>query len=241
MPINWGMTQKKELKSQKTRPVGRPRANGKPHLTREMVYVASAKLIAENGFAGAGVRAIAAALDASPASLFHLFGSKDGLLNELIAFAAGPSLHFYEKLEALALPPAVGIFKGLYEEALTVAEADREHAALFYLPELRQPEFAPAQKLRATMVSYYQRMIEAGVASGVLVTELPNLAAEQAFQLSETSILAGKAASQIDPSKQALATARLFIRGLLVNLQDLGDVERAAHQVTLKIIREESN
>lgn len=228
-------------KSQNPHPVGRPRKNGKPHLTRELVFVASAKLIAENGFAGAGVRAIAAALDASPASLFHLFGSKDGLLNELIAFAAGPSIQFYENLKALDLPPAVAIFKGVFEEAQAVAQADRDHAALFYLPELRQPAFAPAQELRATMVAHYKRMIDAGVASGVLISQLPALAAEQAFQLTETSILAGPAAGQIDPTEQALATARFFMRGILVDPQELPDIEKAARRVDLEIIREESD
>lgn len=240
MALERGMPSKSDEKTQKPQPVGRPRKNGKPHLTRELVFVASAKLIAQNGFAGAGVRAIAAALDASPASLFHLFGSKDGLLNELIAFAAGPSIQFYENLEALDLPPAVAIFKGLVVETQAVAEADRDHAALFYLPELRKPEFAPAQELRATMVAHYKRMIEEGVAGGVLVSQLPALAAEQAFQLSETSILAGSAASQIDPTEQALATARFFLRGMLADPRQLPDIEQAACRVDLQIIRAQS-
>lgn len=235
------MSSKTDENAKKAHPVGRPRKNGKPHLTRELVFVASAKLIAENGFAGAGVRAIAAALDASPASLFHLFGSKDGLLNELIAFAAGPSIQFYANLEALDLPPAVAIFKGVFEEAQAVAQADRDHAALFYLPELRQPAFAPAQELRATMVAHYKRMIDAGVVSGVLISQFPALAAEQAFQLTETSILAGPAAGQIDPTEQALATARFFVRGILADPQELPDIERAARRVDLGIIREDEN
>lgn len=232
------MSSKTTPKSQKSHPVGRPRKNGKPHLTRELVFVASAKLIAENGFAGVGVRAIAAALDASPASLFHLFGSKDGLLNELIAFAAEPSILFYEKLATMDLPPAVGIFKALTMEVQTVAEADRDHAALFYLPELRKPEFAPAQDLRATMVAHYKRMIEAGVANGTLTCEWPDLAAEQAFQLTETSILSGPAARKLSPDKQALATARLFVRGLLTHPEDLPEIEQAAERLALNAIRE---
>ena len=74
------------------RPVGRPRANGKAQLDRSTLLLGTAKLIAANGYSGTSIRMIASELDVSTASIFHLFPTKDALLNALIAFVAAPSL-----------------------------------------------------------------------------------------------------------------------------------------------------
>jgi AcrR family transcriptional regulator len=217
------------------RAVGRPRGDGKPHLTREHVFAVTAKLVAQHGFSGASTRMIAAALEASPASLFHLFGSKADLLNDMIAYAAGPSGAFYQALGQLGLPPEVALYKSVHEETRVVASADPDHAALFYLPELRLPDFAPAQAVRGELVAHYHRLIDAGCATGVLRVPHPALAAEQLFQLSETSILACGTAQDIAPDEQARATADFCLRGVLARPARLDSVRDAAAGVTLGI------
>ena len=140
------------------KPVGRPRADGRPHLSREQVFEACLKLIAMNGYAATSIRAIGDSVNASPASLFNLFGSKDGLLNELIAFAAQPSLDFYMALDEIDAKASVKLFKCVFEEVIAVASADQEHAAIFYLPELRQPKMKLARSIRQSMIdgSYWE-------------------------------------------------------------------------------------
>ena len=107
------------------RPVGRPRSDGKPHLTKSEVFKVSAKLIAQYGYAGTGIRLIASELDISTASFFHLFGSKDAMLNQLIVFATQHSLDFHARVRALNLPPEIALYKSLFEETRAVASADR--------------------------------------------------------------------------------------------------------------------
>ena len=219
------------------RPVGRPRGDGKPHLTREVVLSATARLMAIHGYGGTSIRMIAKDLKASPASLFHLFESKADLLNELIAFAAAPSLAFYAQINELDVPAEVALYKSVFEEARVVASFDREQAGLFYLPELRQPEFAPAQQVRADMVTHFHWLIVEGCTSGALVSEHPALAAEQVFQLTETSILAGRDVAALSPEEQAAGAADICLRGLLAAPAQLHEIRQQAAQIMLTINR----
>lgn len=221
----------------KRRPVGRPRGDGKPHLTRDMVLSAAARLMASHGYGGTSIRMIAKDLKASPASLFHLFESKAELLNELIAFAAAPSLAFYAQVNELDLPPDVTLYKSVFEETRMVASFDREQAGLFYLPELRQPEFATAQQVRADMVTHFHWLIIEGCTSGLMATAHPALAAEQVFQLTETSIMAGENVADLTPDEQALAAADLALHGLLVDPARLENIRQQAAQIVLTIDR----
>lgn len=228
-------TEKKGGKVKSRRPVGRPRNDGKPHLTRQRVFEVCAKLIGEHGYAGTGMRAMAAALDSSVASLFNLFGSKDGLLNELISYAATPSLEFYKALNALDASPEVKLYKSLYEEVVAVACADRDHAALFYLPELRKPELKPAQLVRARMIEHYSKLIAHGVEAGALRATNELLAAEQVFQLTETAIIAGPAVAKIKPKTLAKNSAEFCLRSLLIDQENLPSIAAQAQRLTLKI------
>lgn len=217
------------------RPVGRPRTDGKPHLSRARVFAVCARLIAEHGFAGTGIRLMAKELGASPASLFHLFGSKDGLLDELIAFAAAPSIAFHDRMRSLDVPPAVALYRSVHEETRTVAAADRDHAALFYLPELRKPQFAAAQAVRARMVGFYRELIDAGTRSSALRPTDPALAAEQVFQLTETSIIAASTAVGLGAEAQATAAADFCLRALLSDPDALPRIATEASALSERI------
>jgi len=227
--------QKSSAKKPK-RPVGRPRADGRPQLTKEAVFLVAAKHIAKDGYAGASIRKIAAELKAAPASVFNLFPTKDVLLNELLSFAATPSMVFYDELARFNLPPAVALFKSIMEEVTAVASADRDFPAIFYLPELSKPGFEPAQETRAAMVAHYRALIEAGKQAGLFSVEIPALSAEQVFQLTETSIIAQQVAAVTPPAIAARATARFCLRGLLNDPAELAAIEQAADQVSLAFV-----
>lgn len=234
-------TAEKSVAPKTKRPVGRPRADGRPQLTKEAVFFVAAKHIAKDGYAGASIRKIAAELKAAPASVFNLFPTKDVLLNELLAFAASPSMAFYAELGKLNLPPAIALFKCIREEVIAVASADRDFPAIFYLPELAKPGFEPAQETRANMVAHYRSLIEAGVSVGTLLCDMPTLSAEQVFQLTETSIIAQQVAATTPPETAARATARFCLRGLLKDPGELDAIEYAADQVSLAFVLPEGS
>ncbi|MEM7327556.1 MAG: TetR/AcrR family transcriptional regulator [Pseudomonadota bacterium] len=221
--------------ARKRRPVGRPRGDGKPHLTRQRVFEVCTKLIAQHGFAGTSIRMMATALEASPASLFNLFGSKDGMLNELIAYAAQGSFAFYEALSEINATPEVLLYKSIYEEVIAVASADRDYVGIFYLPELRKPEFSSAQAVRATMISHYAQLIEQCSKGDVLDVGNVHLQAEQVFQLTETSILAPGLADMLSPTDQARQTAAFCMRAMGCSERELRSIAKAAAMIDLHI------
>lgn len=219
----------------KRKPVGRPRADGKPHLTRERVFEVCLKLIAENGYAGTGIRAMAQALNCSPASLFNLFGTKEGILNELIAFTAQPSLDFYLELNQIEADVCTRLYKSIFEEVIAVASANQEHAAIFYLPELRQPNMRTAQQVREQMITHYYGLVQAGIQAGTLHSPNAHFSAEQVFQLTETSIIGGSVIQHLPPHKQAKQTADFCLTGLLIDQSQLEVISRAAEKIKLSI------
>lgn len=223
------------LTSNTKRPVGRPRADGKAHLDRKTLLLTTAKLIADNGYAGTSIRMIATRLDVSTASIFNLYPTKDALLNALIEFVAAPSFEFYGKLKKQKAPAAVALYKSILEEAKAVLSVDRDYVATFYLPELRKPEFAEAQHLRARMVSHYAALIEQGMRESVFRTVDPDWTAEQVFQLTETSILAGKPADHSEAERRAIATADFCLLGLLSSGERLNEIGGKAHRIDLSI------
>lgn len=217
------------------RPVGRPRNDGRPQLTRHSVFLAAAALIAKNGYAGTSIRMIANEVGAVPASIFNLFPTKEALLNELIGFVSEPSFQFYKSLNGLQLPIGVALYASVYQEVQAVASAQKHFPALFYLPELAKPEFADAQDVRARLVSHYRNLIETGRKKSVFTVDFVDLAAEQVFQMTETSVIADPQRAAPTVGAQARATARFCLRGLLTDTTSLNAIEAAAERIDLKI------
>ena len=214
---------------------GRPRADGRPQISREDVFWTAAKLMAQNGFSGTSIRMIADQLGAGPASIFNLFNSKDQILNDLIEWGLAPSFAFHQQILQRHDPPAVALFKSIYEEALVVASLDQDYPAVFYLPELRRPGFERAAAARLQMIAHYRLLIEAGIKAGLFVDETASLMAEQCFQLTETTVLAADKVSAMAPQVFAQSAARFCLRALLLRPQLLPEIEAAAAVIPLTI------
>lgn len=206
------------------RPVGRPRSDGRDQLSRGKLLSATAKLMAANGYTGTSFRMIAAELDVTTASIFHLYASKDKLLNSLIAESTKPFLLFYEELLALELSPSVALYKSIFEETKAVSSFDRDHVSAFNMPELRRPEFAAVQAIRKKMVSHYQQLIEQGLKNDDFVASDPAWTAEQIFQLTETSALIDENSNKLTIENRAHITADFCLRGLLADPTQLENI-----------------
>lgn len=217
------------------RPVGRPRANGKPHLTKAQIFQVAASLITQYGYGGTSLRMIASQLDASPASILNAFSNKEALLNALIEYAAGAAFTFYQQLRAKQLAPDVALYKSLYEEAYAVAD-NPDFAALFYLPELNRPQFSNAQQVRENMLRHYEGLLRKGQKAGIFLRLPITHTAEQLFQLTETSILSLPTKQAPHPKTQAQAAADFCLRAILVKPEELPNVKQAAAQIELSFV-----
>ncbi|XOV82885.1 MAG: TetR/AcrR family transcriptional regulator [bacterium] len=218
------------------RPVGRPRANGKPPLSREAVFATATRLIAQHGYAGTSLRMIAQALDAQAPSITQLFKTKDNLLNELVQRLAKVSLDFHEQLSHERLAADVRLYKMLFEETRAIASAHHDIASIFYLPELRKPQFKAAQQERASMIGWYRQTLDQGVQDNLFVSTNMALSAEQVFQLTETGIIALEPALLGEPQAQAKATADFVLRGLLRRPARLSVIEKKARGCRLTMV-----
>ncbi len=224
-----------QLKKKEKRPVGRPRADGRAHLTTEKLLKVTAKLIAQNGYTGTSFRMIARELDVTIASIFHLYPSKEALLNAMIAHAAKSSIAFYDEINAIPAAPPVKLFKSIVEEFRAVASVDQDYVAIFYLPELQREEFRPAQETRARMVAHFADLISAGIEAGDLRDCDAGWTAEQVFQLTETDIIAGSRTQPGMIDQRAIETARFCLRSLLKDQDKLPKIEAAAMKIDASI------
>lgn len=217
------------------RPVGRPRSDGKPPLQRRQVLLEAGRLMTEQGYAGTSLRMIAQALGTSAPAIAQRFGNKAELLNELVSMMSEFSIRFHTSLKALHLPADVRLYKMVHAEVMALAGAEHAPVSVFYLPELRQPQFKPAQQARARMMHFYYEVIAEGIESGLFDPVRVGIAAEQVFQLTETIIIAQDRATMGQPAQLAEQTADFVLRGLLAKSGRQGSIRLAAEKIDLSM------
>ena len=115
--------------------------------------------------------------------------------------------------------------------ASALAGASHAPISVFYLPELRQAEFKPAQKARADMMQFYFDVIEEGVNAGLFQSPAVSVSAEQVFQLTETIIIAQNKSAMGKPAELAEQTADFALRGLLVKPANCDKARKAAMKI----------
>jgi AcrR family transcriptional regulator len=210
------------------RPVGRPRADGRPHVTRDDVFGAAIKLIAEKGYAGTSLRMIADDLGVQAPSILNLFKTKDRILIDLVSHLSQYCLDFYQAVDCLELDPDVCVYKMIYEDTMALATQTRDVISIFYLPELHQPAFKEAQQKRAQMMSFYKKQLERGIKSGKFRASNVELMTEQLFQITETNMIALRPGELGSARAQATSTAEFAMRGLLAKPSRLAAIARKA-------------
>ena len=216
--------------------MGRPRADGRRHLTKIDVFRISAKLMSVFGFTGTSVRMIAQELDCTTASIFNLFPSKKDLFDELITFVSEAAFEFYQNLMALEPTPAEALFKSLMEDSVALTSAPVEFIALFEMPELRHPDFGHARSVRRKLVSHYDSIISDGIEQGEFYECHARWMAEQMIQLIETCIMAEDQYTRATRQQRSLETARFGLRGLLIDPDKLPSIEAAAEKLDVAYI-----
>ncbi len=215
------------------RAVGRPRAGGKPPLERRAVLLAAGRLMTEHGYAGTSLRMVAEALGTSAPAIAQRFGSKAELLNELVTTMAAFSIRFHTELETLNPAADVRLYKMVHAEVMALANAGHAPISVFYLPELSQPEFKASQEARSNMMRFYSDVIKKGIDAGMFHPVSVSVAAEQVFQLTETTIIAQDKSAMGAPAQLAAHTADFVLRGLLAKPSRLNSIRRAAGKLDI--------
>jgi AcrR family transcriptional regulator len=159
-----------EIKTDPARPRGADGLTLDPVTTRERIVYASAELFRRQGYAGTGVKHIAAKADATLGSVYHFFpGGKDQLADEVLRAGGRFFLALYEAIAAAApdLPGAVrDFFAGAgetleatgYEDACPIATVAADVASTN--PVLRE---ATADVFESWLLAVAEDAAQAGV------------------------------------------------------------------------------
>jgi AcrR family transcriptional regulator len=144
---------------------GRPRKNTplrRGNGTYEEIADAAAELFSKHGFAGTSLVQIANAVGVGQGSIYHHFGSKQGILAALLIEGIRPGLRIAEFLAADSDSTDTGVAARLYTLALadaTVLASWRWNSgALLLLPEARSPLLTDFQEARLMLRNHYVRM-----------------------------------------------------------------------------------
>ena len=149
--------------------LGRPRADARPPgWTRQRLLEAAAEVFAEQGYAGAGIDAIASRAGVTGGALYRHFASKAELLLEVVAQAVhalplaerlaasdAPTPRFFAQLVSLYAEPDMRRVRRLAIEIHAAASRDAEAARLLL-------EFD--RRTHAALREQLQRMVSAGAA-----------------------------------------------------------------------------
>lgn len=148
------------------RRVGRPRADrlrpqsGRP--PREEILCAAAELFTVRGYAATTTRAVAERAGLRQATMYHYFCGKEELLAELLESTVGPSLALSRRLLAdTGRPAARRLWELCRSDVLLLCGGPYDLGALYLLPELRGPRFAPFRRMREELRDAYRALLRA--------------------------------------------------------------------------------
>jgi AcrR family transcriptional regulator len=162
---------------------------------RAQILDAAAELFSEQGYGAATTRQIADAVGVRQASIYYHFSNKQEILAELLADTVRPSLEYSRRLEPSGAPGLVQLY-ALTSFDVTLLSGGRWNiGALYTMPELRTPEFAPFRDERELLRQAYSDRVVAAVAEGAIEVEDEAVATSLAFALAE-SVIAMRAEGQ---------------------------------------------
>ncbi|CRZ13732.1 TetR/AcrR family transcriptional regulator [Mycolicibacterium neworleansense] len=146
---------------------GRPRLERprRPGTTaREQILDAAAELFTTHGYASTSTRRIADEVGVRQASLYHHFGTKDDILDALLADTVDDALRLGAELIDSAGPAAQHLHTLVVADAHQLCAGRWNLGALYLLPELRTDRFEPFRRRRAELREVYRKLSEAVIA-----------------------------------------------------------------------------
>ncbi len=155
---------------------------------RAQILDAAAELFSEQGYGAATTRQIADAVGVRQASIYYHFNNKQEILAELLADTVRPSLDFSQRLANSGEAPLVQLYALASFDVKLLGGSRWNIGALYSMPELLAPEFAPFRAERATLRGAYGERIASASAEGVVTVEDEAVATELAFALAECVI-----------------------------------------------------
>jgi AcrR family transcriptional regulator len=216
------------------RSLGRPRADGRPPITRAQILDTASELFAKLGVSGTSIRDIADKLGIHTASVFYLFATKEDIVSEVATRLCTREVEHFNAIRALALAPDVTLYKVIRDDALFSASGEGDQRRLFMLPELRSPRFPQVAAVAETVVQSYGEILREGVKAGQFL-ELPLRATAEAINsIAVTGALSWKPQLIGTPREIGRDVARFALRSVLARPARLDAIERKALSIHIE-------
>lgn len=158
---------KKECKNESVTSAGpgRPRKQqpSRPGATaRDEILDAAAELFTTHGYANTSTRSIADAVGIRQSSLYHHFGTKDDILEELLAGTVSGGLAFARRVFTepadKELPPGSRLHAVALYDGIQLCNGRWNLGVLYNLPEARAERFSTFRDDRKELRNLYQRL-----------------------------------------------------------------------------------
>lgn len=192
---------------------GRPRVGGPSPTglgTRADVLAAAAALFCTRGYTSSSTHAIAEAAGIRQASMYHHFPRKDDILLALLLDTVQPSLEAAAHLLAADGPAVERLWALCVADVRLLAAGPYNVGALYVLPEVSAPPFAPFRERRSELETTYRTLV---AATGTPADQVPLLSA-LVLGLVESVILQRRRGVEItDATAEAIASAALRVLG----------------------------
>lgn len=164
------------------------------------------------------------------ASIYYHFSNKQEILAELLADTVRPSMDYSTALAESGEPGLVQIHALTRFDVTLLARSRWNIGALYSMPELLAPEFAPFRAERATLRKAYGDRIASACAEGVVAVEDESVAAELVFALAE-SVISMRAAGRTPPTGLPDLVAAAVLRTLGCREPLLDEVQARSWEV----------
>ncbi len=211
---------------------GRPRhaENGRAGTGgRAQILDAAAELFTEQGYGAATTRQIADAVGVRQASIYYHFSNKQEILAELLADTVRPSLEYSRWLAPSGEPALVQLYALTRFDVTLLSGGEWNIGALYTMPELRTPEFAPFREERSLLQRAYGDRVAAAMAEGAIQVEDETVATSLVFALAESVISMRAEGRSAHPDLPDLVAAGV--------LRILGCAERRITQIRIRAVK----
>lgn len=212
------------------RKMGRPRAvqgvGGED--PRVEILDAAAELFTRLGYTRTTTRQIAEAVGLRQGSLFHYFGRKQDILDELLRATIEPAMATAAWLEDVDAAAEVKLFLLVKHDASNLCALPHNLGALYFQPEIKVDEFAEHWERRESLRAIYERLVEGGATSGRFDVDDTSLATDLVFGLVESTCTWFDPKGNRSPEDVGRVVARAALRMLLAPRADVEKVQADA-------------
>lgn len=214
--------------------LGRPRADGKPPITREQVLQVARTLFSNDGVAATSIRSIAEQLHSRPASIFHLFPTKEHIVVAVANGIYATALDHFLAVAALDAAPDVKLYRLVRHDGYYTASGDGEHRRLMLLPELRSAQSTQVTAGWCAMRDTYAAVIRAGIDIGVFRNVNVAITAEMVTSAAMWSVVTWSREIPGTPKEIGTELAHFVLRSLLADPAQLDEVARQADALKVR-------